>query len=398
MKILHVIAGLPPTGGGLSELVPRLALEAARLGHDVTIATVARDDEPLSAAADAAAAGGVRIVRFAPSAPRALFLSWAMRRGLPELARWADLVHVHSNWTFPVWWGSHCALRAGKPLVMSPHGCLDPVRLAHSAWKKRLAGLFDRRYLRQASVIHATSEMERDWIERYVGKGPRIAVIPNGVEMQAFPGTPRETKPASRTRQVLYLGRLHPLKGLELLIEAWGEVGGTHNGRLEACPTGEDDRLKACPTGWELVIAGPDEQGTRTRLEAQARALGLANVTFPGPLYGEAKAKALAEADLFVLPSRTENFGIAVAEALGAGLPVITTKGTPWSEIAGSCGWWVDVNAAAIAKALAAGMRLSDEERAAMGTRGRELVAAKYQWETVGRAMVGVYQSLVERQ
>jgi len=375
MEILHVIAGLPPTGGGLSELVPRLALETARLGHHVTIATVARDNDPLSAAADAAAAGGVRIVRFAPSAPRALFLSWDMYRGLPKLVRAADVVHVHSNWTFPVWWGSHCALQAGKPLVMSPQGCLDPVRLAHSAWKKRLAGLFDRRYLRQASVIHATSEMERDWIERYVGKGPRIAVIPNGVEMQAFPGTPREPKPAGRTRQVLYLGRLHPLKGLELLLDAWGGIG---NG------------------GWQLVIAGPDEQGTRTRLEAQARALGLANVTFPGPLYGEEKAKALAEADLFVLPSRTENFGIAVAEALGAGLPVITTKGTPWSEIAGSCGWWVDVNAAAIAKALADGIALSDEERAAMGTRGRELVAAKYQWETVGRAMAGVYQSLVE--
>jgi glycosyltransferase involved in cell wall biosynthesis len=142
------------------------------------------------------------------------------------------------------------------------------------------------------------------------------------------------------------------------------------------------------------VIAGPDEQGTRTRLEAQARALGLANVTFPGPLYGEEKAKALAEADLFVLPSRTENFGIAVAEALGAGLPVITTKGTPWSEIAGSCGWWVDVNADAIAKALAAAMRLSDAECHTMGQRGRELVAAKYQWDAVGRAMMAVYESL----
>jgi glycosyltransferase involved in cell wall biosynthesis len=87
-----------------------------------------------------------------------------------------------------------------------------------------------------------------------------------------------------------------------------------------------------------------------------------------------------------------------VAEALGVGLPVITTKGTPWSEIAGSCGWWVDVNADAIAKALAAAMRLSDEERAAMGARGRELVAAKYQWENVGRAMVGVYETLTERQ
>jgi glycosyltransferase involved in cell wall biosynthesis len=101
--------------------------------------------------------------------------------------------------------------------------------------------------------------------------------------------------------------------------------------------------------------------------------------------------------DAGIAEASAENFGIAVAEALGAGLPVITTKGTPWSEISGSCGWWVDVNAAAIAKALADGMRLSDEERAAMGTRGRELVAAKYQWDTVGRAMAGVYETLVER-
>ena len=377
MRILHVVAGLPSAGGGLSELVPLFALEAVRLGHDVTIATVARDDEPFSAAAQAAAAGGVRIVRFAPSFPRALFFSWEMRRWLPAVVRSADIVHVHSNWTFPVWWGSHCALQAGKPLVMSPQGCLDPVRLEHSAWKKRLVGLFDRRSLRQAAVIHATSEMERDWIEQYLGKGPRIAVIPNGIEIsEVGPALP---KPEGRVRKALYLGRLHPLKGLDLLLDAW---------RM-ACPAGK--------TGWQLVIAGPDEQGTRERLEPQARRLGLENVAFVGPLYGEQKAKALAEADLFVLPSRTENFGIAVAEALAAGLPVITTKGTPWSEIANSCGWWVDVNAAAIGKALAEGLGLTDAERAAMGRRGRELVAAKYRWDAVGRSMVGVYQSLVER-
>jgi glycosyltransferase involved in cell wall biosynthesis len=185
-------------------------------------------------------------------------------------------------------------------------------------------------------------------------------------------------KPANRTRQVLYLGRLHPLKGLEILLDAWATV----------------TRPGAAAGPWELVIAGPDEQGTRARLEAQARTLGLTNLTFPGPLYGEAKRRALAEADLFALPSRTENFGIAVAEALAAGLPVITTKGTPWSEIEGSCGWWVDANAGSIAQALAAAMRLSDAERAAMGARGRELVAAKYQWDAVGRAMAGLYESL----
>lgn len=377
MKILHAVAGLPPAGGGLAEVVPRLALETLRLGADATIATVSPADAALSAAVEKAATEGVRIVRFAPAAPRALFFSWELRWGLPDLVRWADVVHVHSNWTFPVWWASHCALRAGKPLVMSPHGCLDPVRLAHAAWKKQLAGTFDRHYLRQAAAIHATSEAERDWIEKYVGKGPRIVVIPNGVELPETPAA--APKPVDRVRKVLYLGRLHPLKGLDLLLDAWQRARSTLS---------PDER-------WELVIAGPDEQGMRPRLEAQARTLGIRDVTFPGPLYDEQKAKALADADLFVLPSRTENFGIAVAEALGAGLPAITTKGTPWSEIDGSCGWWVDVSAEAIAKSLVAALGLTDAARRQMGYRGRALVQRKYQWNQVGAAMAELYASLL---
>jgi glycosyltransferase involved in cell wall biosynthesis len=375
MHILHVVAGLPPAGGGLSELVPRFALEAARLGHDVTIATVAGAHELVSAAAQASVAGGVRIVQFAPGAPRAVFFSWDMLHGLGPLAQAADVVHVHSNWTFPVWHGCQAARDARKPLVMSPQGCLDPVRLAHSAWKKRLVGALDRRCLRQADVIHATSAAEREWIERYVGGSPRIEVIPNGVDLPTRLPVP---KPADRTRRVLSLGRLHPLKGLDLLLEAGSRA------MRESPP---DAR-------WQLLIAGPDEQGTRAALERQARALNLTNVTFSGPLYGADKDRAWADADLFVLPSRSENFGIVVAEALAAGVPVITTKGTPWQEIDGSCGWWTDVAAEPLAHALAAAMRLGDAERAAMGARGRELVAAKYHWPSVGRAMAALYRRI----
>lgn len=382
MRLLHVVAGLPSAGGGLSELVPRLALETARLGHEVTIATVARADAPLSAAANEAATGGVRIVRFAPAAPRTIFFSWAMQRGLADLVAPADVVHVHSNWTFPVWWASRCARRAGRPLLMSPHGCLDPVRLAHSAWKKHLAGFFDRRALRRAAAIHATSEAERGWIESYLrghaGGCPRVVVIPNGVDLPTQRDAPAGPSRAERVRRVLYLGRLHPLKGLDLLLDAWPRA-------VRSLPAG---------TRWQLVIAGPDEQGTRGRLERQARELALHDVTFPGPIYGADKARVLAEADLFVLPSRSENFGIATAEALAAGLPVITTKATPWSEIEGSCGWWVDANADALAGALAAAMRLTDDDRSAMGVRGRELVRAKYDWASVGRAMAELYREL----
>jgi glycosyltransferase involved in cell wall biosynthesis len=375
MTILHVVAGLPAAGGGLADAVARMAREACQLGHDVTIATVAGRDDPLASAAREAEAAGVRIVRHEPSAPRAIYFSRHMLRGLRLLADRADVVHVHSNWTFPVWWGCQAAIAAGRPLVMSPHGCLDPVRLAHSVWKKRLAGCFDRRYLRQADVIHATSEAERGWIEQYVGSRPRIEVIPIGVDLPAL----RETaNPAERTRTVLSLGRLHPLKGIDLLLDSWGRA-------IRELPPGAQ---------WELVIAGPDEQGMQQKLERQARALGLTNVTFSGPLYGADKHRALAEADLFVLPSRSENFGIVVAEALAASLPVITTKGTPWSEIDGSCGWWVDVGAEPLAHTLAAAMRLSDADRAAMGARGRDLVAATYQWSSVGRAMAELYASI----
>jgi glycosyltransferase involved in cell wall biosynthesis len=375
MRILHVVAGLPAAGGGLAEAVARLAREAIRIGHEVTIATVAGQDEPLASAAGEAEAAGVRIARHEPSAPRSIYFSRDMFHGLAPLSARADVVHVHSNWTFPVWWGCRAAIAAGKPLVISPHGCLDPVRLAHSAWKKRLVGALDRRCLRQADVIHATSEAERGWIERYVGGRPHIDVIPIGVDLPS----PRESaKPADRTRTVLFLGRLHPLKGLDLLLEAWP---------LAMRELGPGDR-------WHLVIAGPDEQGTRARLERQAQELGLGNVRFAGPLDEAEKARALADADLAVLPSRSENFGIVVAEALAAGVPVITTKGTPWQEIDRSCGWWVDVAAPAIAAALAAAMRLSDAERAAMGARGRGLIEAKYQWPSVGRAMIDTYERL----
>lgn len=375
MKVLHVVAGLDASGGGLAEAVSRLARETARFGHAVTIATVSAPGRPLAAAAAEAAAAGVRIERFTPTPPRSVFFSWEMLRGLWPLAQAADLVHVHSQWTFPVWHGCRTARVAGKPLVLSPHGCLDPVRLAHSGWKKRLVGALDRRCLREADVIHATSVTEGEWIGRYVGGRPRIEVVPLGVDL---PPRPPASKPPGRMRRVLSLGRLHPLKGIDLLLEAWGRA-------TRDWPPG---------TGWRLSIAGPDEQGTRAALERRARELGLEHVTFSGPLFGADKDLALAEADVFVLPSRSENFGIVAAEALGAAVPVIATTATPWSEIAGTCGWWVDAAAGPLATALAAAMRLDDAERAALGARGRELVAARYHWPTVCRAMIDVYQRM----
>jgi glycosyltransferase involved in cell wall biosynthesis len=393
MKILHVVAGLEE--GGLAESVPTLALAQHGLGADVSIATLGVE-ERLSSAARAAHEGGVHVACFPATGPRALFFSAAMLRHLPDRVRDADLVHVHSMWTFPVAYACHLARRSRKKLVLSPRGCLDPVRLEHSAWKKWIAGwLFDRHNLRTANLLHATSDLEREWIDAYFAqmashRGRRastpVAVVPNAI---SFP--PEETgmdapaasaTPHATPRTVLSLGRLHPLKGLDLLLEAWG-------------------RLPALP-GWRLVICGPDEQGVRAALEATAKSLdgrGAGGVEFLPPVRGEGKWCLLRSADLFVLPSRSENFGLVAGEALACGVPVICTKGAPWSELEPSpvrprCGWWVDVDASAIADALYAAMTLSDEERAEIGGNGRRFVLGRYRAEDVARRMLDAYRAL----
>jgi len=351
MQIVHIVAGLSPEGGGLSELVPRLASAQRLLGHEVTVITRARCSDKLSLAARDAKAAGVKVVRFAPSWPDAVFFSWELLRMLRRLIRSAEVVHVHGNWTFPVWWACRCAVREAKTLVMSPQGSFDPVRLSYSAWKKRLVCRLDAWCLRHASVLHATAECEREWLLRDrgaasdVGRERRIVVIPNGVALP--PDVPVAAADNRKERVVLYLGRNHPLKGLDLLEEAWRRV--------------------ARP-GWRLDVYGPGLPG--------------------GFVEGPEKWRVMRSADVFVLPTRSDNFGIAVAEALACGVPVVCTRGAPWQElegdgVAGRCGWWCDVSVEGIATALETAMALSNEERRELGRNGRARVLARYTWPAV---------------
>lgn len=431
MRILHIVAGLAQSGGGLSELVPIFAREAARQGHEVTLATVAREADEFSAATRDAQEEGVRVVRFKPCWPHFLFFSCKMLLGLRRMVEGVQVVHVHSNWTFPVWWACHCARVSGTPFVMTPHGCLDSVRLRLSAWKKRLAGLFDTYYLKRAAVIHATCEAEAEGVRTYLGRTPRqpeIVVIPNGVDVEAFwgvadrAGFDRRFPACKGARVVLFMSRLHPLKGLDYLLEAWRCVAGDH-------------------PGWCLMIAGPDEKGYGERLKRKVQSLGLeSRVTFCGPVYGEEKVQVMQNAELFVLPTRSENFGIVVAEALACGVPVITTKGAPWSELLGRgeselstisrgdaigergemappkklkalsqlnklppaangrCGWWIDIGVEPLAAALKEAMRLTDEVRRAMGENGRRLVERRYRGEAVAERMSVVYSEILKKE
>ena len=176
-------------------------------------------------------------------------------------------------------------------------------------------------------------------------------------------------------KNIKYIGRIAPIKNLDSLSRAFARIA---------------------PEDWRLVIVGPDQENHAAELKALAQELGVSeSIQFTGPKYGEDLQKAYADADIFVLPSYSENFGSVVIEALAHSVPVITTKGTPWQELEErKCGWWIDIGVEPLAAALKAAMSLSDAERREMGARGRKLVEARYTWDAVGRAMVKGYEEV----
>ena len=219
---------------------------------------------------------------------------------------------------------------------------------------------------------------------RNLGYHQPIALIPNGVNL---PKLYRHIDQEILTKEfpdllgkkwLLFLSRIHPKKGLDSLLYIWQSI-------IEQFPD------------WHLIIAGSDFIGYQKHLENLVIKLQLnSKVTFTGMLLGETKACALSNSDLFILPSHSENFGIAIAESLSYGVPVITTKETPWQDlITHDCGWWVEDNQEALKTTLIEAMKLSNNQRQAMGKKGRFLVEEKYSWDFVGKQMAEVYRWLL---
>ena len=298
----------------------------------------------------------------------------------------ADVVHLNGLWKYPSIAVSRWARRTNNPYVVSPRGMLEPWALQQSQLRKRIAlWIFQRGNLQNAACIHATSPQEAVSI-RSAGFNNPIAVIPNGVEI--LPLQSREQiDPNSRSRRALFLSRIHPKKGLRNLIEAWNAVVQRTEDRGQRT---ED---------WELLIVGPDEGHHRKEVEALVQKFGLSDcVHFHDEALGEAKQRFYMDADLFILPSYSENFGLVIAEALAHAVPVITTRATPWSELQEhQCGWWVDVGVEPLTRALREATALSREQLREMGLRGREMVRENYSWDRVAEQMLEVYEWVLGR-
>ncbi len=296
---VHVIAGLDPAQGGPSYSVPRLCEALAAEGLDPVLLSVAAGrNSPCDTRH-----GGYRERRFVQDLAcvpglRALRRSTAFSTALKETVAAADLVHDHGLWLSPNLQAGWVAAAAGKPFVVSPRGMLSPPALAFSRTKKRVFWhLLQGPVMRRTACIHATSDQEYAELREFGLRQP-IAVIPNGIDIPD--PVPDACNGIVRERIVLSLGRMHPKKNLEILLRAWAEV-------------------EPLRPGWRLDLVGPGDDRYVRQLRALSCGLGLRRVSFGGPVYGSAKWDAYRAADLFVLPSLNENFGLTVAEALAAG-------------------------------------------------------------------------------
>ena len=358
--------------------------DLARRGERTEIYTTNIDvdgclDVPLERAVEA---DGFRITYF-PVEALSLYkisrpLASALRSSIPDF----NVVHVHSLYQFPATVAAYYCRRYGVPYVVRPHGTLDPFLYRRHRMRKWLyETLWERRNLAAAAAVHFTAEEEME-LAGSLGLRFRGVVVPLGVDLEKPPPSAcrlADSWPETAGKKViLFLGRINFKKGLDILARAFGAIARSRN-------------------DVHLLLAGPDSEGYGSQVRRWLKEEGvLHRATFAGTLAGERKGVALAESAMFVLPSYTENFGIAVVEAMAAGLPVvISNKVNIWREVSrGGAGIIVDAKVLATADAI--NLLLDDPATASrMGERGRRLAREHFSWDAAGARLVDLYRQVV---
>lgn len=302
-------------------------------------------------------------------------ISPSLMAALPKAIRAADIVHLTSAYSSPVLPTLALAKIIGRPVVWSPRGAIQATDQWADAPRKMLKRIFEaiaRQIAPADMVLHVTAQSEAEATERRM-PGLCLAIIPNSVSLPPLVVTSeREWRPQGRLR-LLFLSRVHKKKGLEVLL----------------------DSLTQLPPYVELDIYGTGEQDYIAELKSKVRGLGLAErVRFKGHVDGDNKTAAFRNADLFVLPSYSENFGIVVAEALAHGVPTLTTYSTPWGRLAEQgCGDCIPLDERALMVAIE---KLAQADLKAMGLRGRAWMEEEFSQEKTGIAMLKLYLEMVK--
>ncbi len=364
MRLLITIPGLALESGGPSVSANSTAAYMASLGVRAAIAWGEDGRPSRSPAAGVHSFPVARARRFSP-------------RYLRGLVAAIDAFRPHLVYDFGLWRRENAfsflaAKRRGVPWVVSPRGMLEPWSRSYKQLKKNMAWtVYQKRILERADALIATSTMEQENLRALKLVAP-IWSVPNGVELPP----PRPVTQPKGVRRALFLSRLHPKKQPELLVRAWRNLD---------------------PAGWQLTLAGPADSEYRAELaRLVTQSSGRSPIELLSEVSGEAKRALLFDSDLFVLPTLSENFGVAIVEALAHEIPVITTSATPWGEIAErGCGWIVAPNLVAVERALATALNAAPGELAQMGRRGRKL-AEDYSWERSAESLKGYCEGLLE--
>jgi glycosyltransferase involved in cell wall biosynthesis len=360
-----------------------MARAVAALGHDVAVYTTDREmDAEERRRAATGHLDGVSVHVFPQHAPTVVAASIPLARALAAAVPAADVVHLHSLYLFHTWYTARLCRRHGVPYLLRPHGTLDPyLWRRHRGRKAVMETLFQNRVLREAAAIHYTAEEEMRLAAPYAQGAPGV-VVPNGLDLAQYadlppPGGFRVRHPEIGSRRiVLFLSRLNFKKGLDLLIPAFARAA-RHHGNLHLVIAGPDDGQLAAAQGWVAA----EGIGGRT--------------TFVGMLDHAQKLACFRDAAMFALPSYSENFGIAIVEAMACGVPVaISDRVNIWREIeaagAGLVAPPTIEDVAAQIDRLAGDLAAA----AAMGERGRRLVEEKFAWAKIARELESVYRSL----
>lgn len=366
MKIIHFVPSIDRTSGGVGSYMQLLAKELGKL-CELYIVTAKTEHQLKIENAK---------IRYIPcNIGQYSTMKKEWNAILDEIK--PNLVHVNCCWMPCCTLIQKWAQKKNYKVILTPHGMLEPWIIKRHYWTKKFPALllYQRKAIIKADYIHATAESEKNNLLN-LGYNDKIKVIANGIDVDSI-----HIKSSWKiNKKILFLSRIHIKKGIEFLLEAVAEL----KGQLE---------------GYTIYIAGEGENNYIQNLKEKAESLGINNlISFCGGVYGEKKWELFRQADLFILPTYSENFGIVVAEALASGTPVITTKGTPWQELEMEhCGWWTEVGSESTTNALKSFLSCNETELEQMGKNGRQLIERKYSAKKMAKDMITLYQKVIKQ-
>lgn len=365
MKIIHYIPSIDRNAGGTSTYMQLLAKELGKIAelHVITH----RSDNPLNLE---------NCIVYYLTKYRPLSAHWKQQAKKIINDVMPDIIHVNCCWMPGCAAIQRMAQKRGIKIVLTPHGMLEPwiVKRHYITRKLPALMLYQKAAIRKADCIHSTAESEMKNLYD-LGYNSNIRLVKLGIDADGI----RIKDTWKKQKQILFLSRVHVKKGINYLIEAASEL------RKEL-------------DGWKIIIAGEGDDEYIEMLNRNITEQGLDNIiSLIGGVYGERKWELFRTSDFFVLPTHSENFGLAIAEALASGTPVITTTGTPWQDLnANKCGAWIEIGTKPLVNAMTRFISMTEEELETAGQNGRRLIENKYSAKNMAEQMMIVYRETID--